>query len=98
MKIRKRWLILIIMIVVIIFTIGFYFYKNSVSVPFKYGVDCKIESVCNNLVGVDCNSAADGPYYYIKRDTGELVARCGGYCDGRDCTNCPPKEWTCKRY
>jgi len=97
MKIRKRWLILSI-IIITMFSIIFYFYKNPTSVPFKYGVNCRIESYCNNLVGIDCNAAVDGPYYYVNKESGDIVARCGGYCMGQDCTNCPPKEWTCKRY
>jgi hypothetical protein len=59
---------------------------------------CKIERTCGDLIGLDCNSAADGGYYYIQKQTNKIVAKCGGYCDGRECTNCPPKEWTCETY
>lgn len=58
---------------------------------------CKKE-YCGNLVGVDCGAAIDGPYYYVKRDTGKIVSYCGGYCMDGKCTNCPPREWTCSRY
>ena len=71
-------------------------YKNID--PKSYGPNCRIESTCGNIVGVDCGSAADGPYYYVDKDSGETISRCGGYCMDGTCTNCPPKEWTCPTY
>ncbi len=47
------------------------------------------------LIGIDCNAAADGPYYYAKRSDLEIISTCGGACMGGECTNCPPKEWSC---
>jgi hypothetical protein len=61
-----------------------------------FGEACKAEKTCGALLGIDCNAAVDGPYYYVKAGTLEVVARCGGFCMGGGCTNCPPKEWTCK--
>ena len=59
---------------------------------------CEIDKRCGDLVGVDCNAEADGPYYYINKKTGEKIAGCGGFCMTGECTNCPPKEWTCGSY
>ena len=63
-----------------------------------FGGSCHFERACGKLLGIDCDSAVDGPYYYVKADTLETVASCGGYCMGGRCTNCPPKEWTCATY
>ncbi|MCB9704290.1 MAG: hypothetical protein H6711_20550 [Myxococcales bacterium] len=63
-----------------------------------HGDSCRYERSCGDLVGIDCNAAVDGPYYYARRDTLEIVARCGGACMGGQCTNCPPAEWTCATY
>ncbi len=55
---------------------------------------CKLIQKCGEMIYVDCNSAADGPAYYINQARAQLLATCGGACM-RGCTNCPPKEWTC---
>ena len=64
--------------------------------------NCSEPKFCNNLVEVDCNSAADGPLYYLNRTNGNQISSCGGSCMLADdnqseiCKNlCPPKEWTC---
>jgi len=57
---------------------------------------CKLAQQCEELIFVDCNSAADGPAYYIDPRTPKLLATCGGACM-RGCTNCPPPEWKCLR-
>lgn len=54
--------------------------------------------MCGDLWGIDCEAAVDGPYDYVKADTLEIVSRCGGYCMGGRCTNCPPREWKCPTY
>ena len=54
----------------------------------KFGADCRLERTCGEMVGVDCNSAADGPYYYARRENLETVSTCGGACMGGGCTNC----------
>lgn len=67
--------------------------------PLNYGDDCQIDQECGNLVGIDCNSAADGPYLYVNKNTEIIVEYCGGYCMGNDpevCQNCPPLEWNCQ--
>lgn len=56
------------------------------------GEQCRVERVCNGVVGVDCHSAADGPYYYYDRASLKELAVCGGACMGGRCTNCPPKQ------
>ena len=61
---------------------------------------CEVHKTCGALVGVDCKSELDGPYYYVEGLTGRIVEVCGGACwrggaDGR-CQQCPPKEWTCR--
>jgi hypothetical protein len=57
--------------------------------------ECKFIQECGDLILMDCNSAADGPAYYINQKTAKILGTCGGACM-RGCTNCPPKEWTCK--
>jgi hypothetical protein len=58
------------------------------------GMNCKLIQACGDLLLVDCNSAADGPAYYIDQSVPEILATCGGACMA-GCKNCPPKEWTC---
>ncbi len=64
----------------------------------KFGTMCRLERTCGALWGIDCDAAVDGPYYYVKAETLEKVADCGGFCRGGRCTNCPPKQWTCSTY
>lgn len=66
---------------------------------------CRIERNCGDLVGIDCASAVDGPYYYVDKNSGKIIEYCGGLCmishgkpRGKYCRNCPPKEWTCETY
>ena len=62
----------------------------------KHGQSCRFARACgDDLIGVDCNAAADGPYHYVRRADLEIIASCGGACMAGGCTNCPPKEWTC---
>ncbi|HYO55601.1 hypothetical protein [Archangium sp.] len=62
---------------------------------------CERDRACGGLVGVDCDSAVDGPYYYVEERTGRVVETCGGACMGGPkpdqgiCVECPPREWTC---
>ena len=55
---------------------------------------CKFIEECGDEILIDCNSAADGPAYYIDRRAAKLLATCGGACM-RGCTGCPPRAWTC---
>lgn len=64
----------------------------------RFGARCTAMHACGDLWGIDCDAAVDGPYYYVRAQTLEVVAKCGGYCMGGRCTNCPPKEWTCATY
>jgi len=64
---------------------------------------CNPPVFCNNLVKVDCGADADGPLYYLDRNTGEKISGCGGLCmlpQGNQIgvcnTLCPPKEWDCR--
>lgn len=67
----------------------------------RFNTNCKNITYCGDLVSVDCGSAADGPLYYVDRNSGEIVEWCGGFCFGnfdsnnKYCRNCPPKDWTC---
>jgi hypothetical protein len=61
----------------------------------RFGTSCRLARECQGLWGIDCDAALDGPYYYVEAQTLDVVARCGGYCDGARCTNCPPRTWTC---
>ena len=64
----------------------------------RFGERCRYERACGELVGVDCDAAADGPYYYVTRADLKTVSTCGGACMGGRCTDCPPKAWTCPTY
>lgn len=73
--------------------------SNSIGVdPLYYGDNCVLLEMCGELASIDCNSAADGPLYYVKVQTKEIVGYCGGFCmaprEDR-CQNCPPQDWTC---
>ncbi|MCP3139995.1 hypothetical protein [Pyxidicoccus xibeiensis] len=63
--------------------------------------DCEVQATCGGLVGVDCDSAADGPYYYVEASSGRILEYCGGACMGGSspdsplCRNCPAIGWTC---
>ncbi len=74
------------------------------TVQSTFGEHCGIARQCGALSLIDCNSAGDGPAYYVRTATLEIVMRCGGYClapledlKGDQCSECPPKEWTCER-
>ena len=56
---------------------------------------CTFIQECGDVILIDCNSAADGPAYYIDRRAAKLLATCGGACMG-GCTGCPPRAWTCE--
>lgn len=64
----------------------------------RFGDRCRYERACGDLVGVDCDAAVDGPYYYVTRKDLKTVSTCGGACMGGKCTDCPPKAWTCPTY
>ena len=64
----------------------------------QFGEKCRLERTCGDLLGIDCDAAVDGPYYYVRRESLEIVSRCGGYCMSGTCTDCPPKAWTCPTY
>ena len=69
--------------------------------PKNYGNDCIVERTCGNMVGIDCHSNVDGPYYYVEKESGDIISSCGGACMSQPeyCKeNCPPKEWTCDTY
>jgi hypothetical protein len=59
---------------------------------------CRLERVCGNFAGVDCDSAVDGPYVYYEMTGWTAVAHCGGHCMGGRCTNCPPAGFNCPTY
>ena len=85
--------------------------RKRVAKKFRDG--CRLERSCGKLLGVDCNAAGDGPYYYVKRSNLEVVERCGGLCMDGGCRNCrtepkkgtnderrccPPLAWKCATY
>lgn len=60
---------------------------------------CVLSLVCGDQAGIDCDSAVDGPYYYVDADDGDILGRCGGYCNRTDpeyCDHCPPDDWSCE--
>jgi hypothetical protein len=69
---------------------------------------CKGPEVCGDLAYVDCNAAADGPAYYLRKRDGTEISACGGRCmilmerggadteQGKVCrTLCTPPAWRC---
>jgi hypothetical protein len=68
---------------------------RAAAIKGRFGTSCRLTRECAGLWGIDCDAAIDGPYYYVEAQTLKVVARCGGYCDGATCTNCPPRTWTC---
>ncbi len=65
----------------------------------KFGQQCRFERACGDMIGVDCNSAADGPYYYANKESLETISTCGGACMAGGCRDaCPPAGWTCPSY
>jgi len=63
----------------------------------RFGEKCRPERSCGGLLGVDCDAAVDGPYYYVNDADLKVVSTCGGACM-RGCTDCPPRAWTCATY
>lgn len=59
---------------------------------------CRLERTCGQLIGVDCQSASDGPYFYIEVNTFKHIASCGGNCMNGPCPDCPPPQWDCEVY
>lgn len=76
--------------------------ERDAAIKARFGQECRLERTCGPLWGVDCDAAADGPYYYVrvKPTALEVITTCGGACMGGRCTNCPPKNegWTCPTY
>jgi len=67
----------------------------------KYGRACEYSGQCGDIVAINCRAEVDGPFYYVNKNSGEIIEYCGGYCMGGDptgkyCKNCPPKDWNCK--
>ncbi|MBF5044238.1 hypothetical protein FGE12_17705 [Aggregicoccus sp. 17bor-14] len=62
---------------------------------------CHVNSTCGELSFVDCGMAADGPAYYVRTSSHEVLEVCGGACMSGPrqdmCVACPPPEWTCGR-
>ena len=56
---------------------------------------CKVVQACGDQLLVDCNSAVDGPAYYVDTRAAKVLATCGGACM-RGCKDCPPPGWTCE--
>lgn len=63
----------------------------------RFGDRCRPERACGGMLGVDCDAAVDGPYYYVDHTDLKVVSTCGGACMS-GCTDCPPKAWACATY
>ncbi len=68
-----------------------------------FGERCKVVKQCGDLSYIDCDSMVDGPAYYVRTATLDVVMNCGGYCmapkedmKDKNCSQCPPEQWTCK--
>ena len=58
--------------------------------------------LCGNAIELNYHAEVDGLLSYYDNKTGELLMHCGGVCmsgvgSGKDCSQCPPKEWICKQ-
>jgi hypothetical protein len=61
----------------------------------NYGVECELAGSCGDIVSVNCKAEVDGPFYYVDKNTGEILEYCGGYCmmDSLEyCQHCPPEN------
>lgn len=66
--------------------------------PESHGDNCALSLVCGDQASIDCGAAAGGSLYYVDAEDGDILGRCGGYCDRTDpeyCDNCPPDDWNC---
>ncbi len=61
---------------------------DSAKIKTKYGTNCKITDRCDGMLYVDCNSAADGPAYFLDKDL-NVIGTSGGLCMGGNCTGAP---------
>src|SRR3954465_102112 len=65
------------------------------------GHECDAPKFCGDVVSINCNAEADGPYLYYDNKTSDLLMACGGACmsvdesNPKDCKSCPPKQWQC---
>lgn len=59
-----------------------------------FGENCVVQEKCGDMMYVDCNSAADGPAYYVRKGTLEILAKAGGFCMMANSCSGPPTEWT----
>lgn len=97
--INKKSITVVAILIILFAIIAIYWRNNYTTIDAKkYGQNCRVEKVCGFLVGIDCQSSLDGPYYYINRKTEEIIGTCGGACRSDKCANCPPKEWGCAVY
>ncbi len=77
------------------------FNEINAKVKEKYNGCHKIE-ICDDILEIDCGAEFDGDLIYINNTTGEILMYCGGRCEpearkiyGKNCSQCPPKEWSC---
>ena len=69
----------------------------------SFGQKCQLAETCGDLAKIDCGASYDGPLYYVRVSTREIVSKCGGWCYTPEAastglcadTVCPPAEWTC---
>jgi hypothetical protein len=73
------------------------------SIQSAFGERCHLVKQCGDLSYIDCGSMTDGPAYYVRTATLDVVMNCGGYCmapkeemKDKNCAQCPPEQWTCK--
>lgn len=64
----------------------------------RFGEWCHLDRMCGGMWGIDCLSAVDGPYYYVVAGSLEVISKCGGYCFGQKCLDCPPLGWKCSTF
>lgn len=93
----KKWYI-ILSIVFIVLAFGLLLTHKTIqdnnNILENFPSECNVSARCGDIVGINCKAEVDGPYYYVDKNTHEIISRCGGYCM-MGCENCPPQEWSC---
>lgn len=67
---------------------------TSTKIKLKFGNGCAVKERCADMYYVDCDSAADGPAYYLNNAL-EQIGTGGGFCMGGHCTGAPDMWKSC---
>lgn len=59
----------------------------------KFGQDCVIKQTCDDMMFVDCDSAEDGPAYFLDKNL-QVIGTSGGFCMTK-CSGAPQRWVDC---